>query len=86
MLSDIRNNEQLLASTLPNTPDRELALFKIAQGYSQLECSLAAACATTARETAALPEDMTIAEARKRTEQHCATLKGEFPKSKRQCP
>jgi len=85
--TDIRGTEQLFAATVANTPDRELALYRLAQGYAQLECSLAAACANAKeRETPVLPDDITAADAKRKTEQNCATLKSEFPKAKRSCP
>lgn len=84
-LAELRSNEQLLASMQPNAPEREELVAKLAVGYAQLECSIAAACAKS-RDANATPDEITVVEAKKKTDDFCSTLKSEFPKSKRQCP
>jgi hypothetical protein len=84
-LADLRSTEQLLASMQPSAPEREEMVVRLAVGYAQLECSIAAACAK-ARDTNATPDEITIVEAKKKTDEYCSMLKSDFPKSKRQCP
>lgn len=68
-----------------NAPEREELVFRLAQAYAFLECSLAAACAKS-RDASAAPDEISLAEAKKKTEEYCASLKSDFPKSKRRCP
>jgi hypothetical protein len=68
-----------------SAPDREDMLVRLAVGYAQLECSIAGACAKT-RDANATPDEITVVEAKKKTEDYCTMLKSDFPKSKRQCP
>jgi len=68
-----------------NAPEREELVFKLAQGYAILECSLAAAC-TKSRSESVTSEEIPLTEAKKKTEEYCSTLKSDFPKSKRHCP
>lgn len=84
-LADLRSNEQLLASMQANAPEREELVFRLAQGYAVLECSLASACAK-ARDANATPDEIPLSEAKKKTEDYCSTMKSDFPKSKRHCP
>lgn len=84
-LIELRSNEQLLASMQPNQPEREELVAKLAVGYAQLECSIAAACAKS-RDANATPDEITLVEAKKKTDDYCSTLKSDFPKSKRHCP
>lgn len=84
-LSDLRGNEQLLASMQGNAPEREELVFRLAQGYAALECSLATAC-TKSRDSKASSDEIPTTEAKKKTDEFCSTLKSDFPKSKRHCP
>lgn len=84
-LADLRSNEQLLASMQANAPEREELVFRLAQGYAFFECSLAAACAKS-RDASATPDEISLAEAKKKTDDYCSSLKSDFPKSKRHCP
>ena len=84
-LDDIRGNEQLLASMQSNAPEREELVYRLAQGYGALECSLATACTKTRGEKTT-PDEMPLVDVKKKTEEYCSTLKSEFPKSKRHCP
>ena len=84
-LTDLRSNEQLLASMQANAPEREELVFRLAQGYAALECSLATACAK-ARDSKTGEGEIPITEAKKKTDDYCATMKSDFPKSKRHCP
>jgi hypothetical protein len=82
---DLRSNEQLLASMQPNAPEREDMVFRLAQGYAVLECSIASAC-TKSRDSNATPDEISLADAKKKTDDYCSMMKSEFPKSKRHCP
>jgi hypothetical protein len=84
-LSDLRSNEQLLASMQPNAPEREELVFRLAQGYALLECSIASACAKS-RDASTSPDEIPLAEAKRKTDDYCATMRSDFPKSKRRCP
>jgi hypothetical protein len=84
-LSDLRSNEQLLASMQSNAPEREELVFRLAQGYAALECSLASACGK-ARDAKVGSDEIPLTEAKKKTDDFCSTMKSDFPKSKRHCP
>lgn len=84
-LDDLRGNEQLLASMQAAAPEREELVYRLAQGYAALECSLATACTKT-RDAKATPDEMPLVEVKKKTEEYCASMKSDFPKSKRHCP
>jgi hypothetical protein len=86
LLAELRGLEQLVASAPAGAPDREQNLIKLAVGYAQLECALATACTSKERDTPSLSDDIPLSEARRKTEAQCASLRSEFPKSKRQCP
>jgi hypothetical protein len=84
-LAELRSNEQLLASMQANAPEREELVFRLAQGYAILECTLAAACAKS-RDASATPDEISLADLKQKTDEYCATIRSDFPKSKRHCP
>lgn len=87
ILSEARSFEQLLSSTSSGSNDREAVVLKLALAYGHLECVLKEACESKKdRNANQLPDDIPLADARRKTEQYCATLREEFPRSKRQCP